>query len=847
VTKAGRKVRTHSPGWQLLLLPIVAIFPILIFALLVVAYFSAEKERQLESQLVATAASATEAGDLILARYLTSLDMLAGSAASEPAFTLQANRLVHEHQWLAIELLDENAAPLLAISRAGAPQLSAAGTARPQSVLPNTTVSAVVSLAADSPFLLLQQDAEREGTSVRAALPLEPFSEAMRSLDAPDGWVVALLGPGNRIAGRSRAQEEHVGKIATPSLVAMLGSPGQTLFYSTNQEGEPVYTAVSRSSLTGWKSAVGAPAALARQIISQARLWLAGGALLATAIAGLLAWLVIATIRRTREAERRALEAEGERRAEARLQDIASNFPGVLYRRMLHPDGSISFPFISSHEENPFIRSLNRLKGRGMAVEQTAQVYATSEAQVQFVQEIRRTAATSDVFEFEGPIAGDDGKITWVRSLASTHRLSDGTIVWDGALLDITELKETADALQQRTLALQTVHSINLHLAAELDVQRLTQAVTDAATKLVGASFGAFFHNPRNDSTTYQLFTLSGAEREAFAGFAMPRHTEVFGPTLRGEGTILSNDITADPRYGKNDPHFGMPKGHLPVRSYLAVPVKSRSGEVLGGLFFGHPDAGVFDAAAAQAVEGIAAQTAVAMDNARMFEEAQSEIEHRRQSEEHQRLLLAELNHRVKNTLAVVVSIADQTARSSRDREEFMTGFRRRLIAISDGHTLLSDSEWKGASLRALIARALQAHAHGGEQYWHISGPEVTVAPRQAIALSLALHELAAKSRRTRGNLSPTDPEVRVQWQPSEDQAWIDLVWQEPSASLDAANQDKFGNILIDLNVRYECEGTISRSLNAKGFTCTITLPWDPLDSRIAVAQKNQSSSFYRS
>ena len=71
----------------------------------------------------------------------------------------------------------------------------------------------------------------------------------------------------------------------------------------------------------------------------------------------------------------------------------------------------------------------------------------------------------------------------------------------------------------------------------------------------------------------------------------MPRNTAVFAPTFNGEGIVRSDDITKDPRFGRNAPYYGMPKGHLPVRSYLAVPVISRTGEVLGGLFFGHPRA----------------------------------------------------------------------------------------------------------------------------------------------------------------------------------------------------------------------------------------------------------------
>jgi GAF domain-containing protein len=73
----------------------------------------------------------------------------------------------------------------------------------------------------------------------------------------------------------------------------------------------------------------------------------------------------------------------------------------------------------------------------------------------------------------------------------------------------------------------------------------------------------------------------------------MPRNTEVFEPGFLGEGIVRSADITKDPRYATNEPYFGMPDGHLPVRSYLAAPVISRSGGVLGSLFFGHPEIGV--------------------------------------------------------------------------------------------------------------------------------------------------------------------------------------------------------------------------------------------------------------
>ena len=161
-------------------------------------------------------------------------------------------------------------------------------------------------------------------------------------------------------------------------------------------------------------------------------------------------------------------------------------------------------------------------------------------------------------------------------------------------------------------------------LAAQLDPDRIVQIVTDAGVQLSGAKFGAFFYNVLDETgESLLLYSLSGAEREDFEGFGHPRATAVFGPTFNGEGVVRSHDITADPRYGKNPPHKGMPEGHLPVRSYLAVPVTSRSGQVIGGLFFAHPEPGVFGEEAEQLLLGLAGQAAVAIDNARLFEAAQ--------------------------------------------------------------------------------------------------------------------------------------------------------------------------------------------------------------------------------
>ncbi len=170
----------------------------------------------------------------------------------------------------------------------------------------------------------------------------------------------------------------------------------------------------------------------------------------------------------------------------------------------------------------------------------------------------------------------------------------------------------------------QLLNSLGPILLSRLDLNQIIQSITDVATEMTGAEFGAFFHNVVNErGESYLLYSLSGVPREAFDGFPMPRNTAVFGPTFRGEGVMRSDDITQDSRYGKNAPHYGMPKGHPPIKSYLAAPVISRFGEVLGGFFFGHSIPGKFSEGHEAIITGIAAQSAIAMDNARLFEQAQ--------------------------------------------------------------------------------------------------------------------------------------------------------------------------------------------------------------------------------
>lgn len=261
----------------------------------------------------------------------------------------------------------------------------------------------------------------------------------------------------------------------------------------------------------------------------------------------------------------------------------------------------------------------------------------------------RQAIATKSPFEIEARIRRADGTYRIIHTTAAPRITAAGECVgMIGVNADLTDIREAEAALRAETGVLEILNRTGSVLFEERDSESVIQAVTDTGVELTGARYGAFFYNVENEAgRRYMLYTLSGAPRSAFDSFPMPRATGMFEPTFKGEGVVRSSDVLADPRYGQNDPYFGMPEGHLPVRSYLAVPVKSRDGTVLGGLLFGHPDPDMFGERAERAIVGLASQAATTLDNARLFEELQAELTQRETAEQALQDLNANLEQQV--------------------------------------------------------------------------------------------------------------------------------------------------------------------------------------------------------
>ena len=279
--------------------------------------------------------------------------------------------------------------------------------------------------------------------------------------------------------------------------------------------------------------------------------------------------------------------------------------------------------------------------------------------------------------------AGEEERVTGLKSGADDYLTKPFSarelLARVQANLQLARSRQATElVLKEEAQAFEELHRVSLAIAAELDLHRVVQTVTDAATRLSGAAFGSFFYNVIDKAgESYLLYTLSGAPRSAFEKFPMPRNTAVFAPTFRGEATVRSPDITQDPRFGKNDPPFGMPKGHLPVRSYLAASVVSRSGEVIGGLFFGHPDVGVFSDRAQRLVESIAVMAAIAIEKIRLYEAAQREIEQRKQVAAALRESEQSLELRVAERTAALADANEQLRAEAREREKAEAALRQ--------------------------------------------------------------------------------------------------------------------------------------------------------------------------
>ncbi|WP_298721139.1 HWE histidine kinase domain-containing protein [uncultured Ferrovibrio sp.] len=194
-------------------------------------------------------------------------------------------------------------------------------------------------------------------------------------------------------------------------------------------------------------------------------------------------------------------------------------------------------------------------------------------------------------------------------------------------------------------------------------------------------------------------------------------------------------------------------------------------------------------------------------------------------AQEQQRLLMDELNHRVKNTLATVQAIVTQTLRSGVSPEQFAETFQARLMALSRTHNALTRGQWQGAELREILREEVRPY---GESRIELRGPPVRLPPRAALSLGMIFHELAVNAAKY-GALSTAQGRLKVTWQdefPSDGNVRLNIEWREENGPPVAQPPQRkgFGSRLIERSITGELNGELSMEYGESGLVCRFSI-----------------------
>jgi two-component sensor histidine kinase len=402
------------------------------------------------------------------------------------------------------------------------------------------------------------------------------------------------------------------------------------------------------------------------------------------------------------------------------------------------------------------------------------------------------------------------------------------------------ELMASEQRANEQARLLGALNSASANLASEHDLAKIVSDVVDYGVKITGAEFGAFFFVMEdNGKPSLHLEALSGIPRDHFPEGDILRATDLF--TKHITDVLIVDDVREHISFGKNEPHFGYPVNHPAVKSYIGIPIISNTGVQIGALLLGHREVNKFTTMHEQSVRGLAGMTSIVIENAHLYSAAQAELEERKRYEadlvkaaERQHLLLRELNHRVKNTLVTVQSIAMQTKNAAISKlglansperlgnlNRFYKAFESRLLALSGTHDLLVNGAWSDVSLRDSVNAAIQPLID--MERVTVRGPRIKLSPNAAVTLNMVFHELSTNAIKY-GAASNDVGRIMVEWEVVD--GLLRILWSEHGGpAVDHPDGVGFGSKLLDRAISREMKGRSEVTFLPEGIECFMQMP----------------------
>lgn len=389
-------------------------------------------------------------------------------------------------------------------------------------------------------------------------------------------------------------------------------------------------------------------------------------------------------------------------------------------------------------------------------------------------------------------------------------------------ILLVTDTPLVTPDISRELEAARRLQEISTRLIRQNDEAALYLEILDAALVIMNAD-AASVQRLDIDSGKLELLGSRGFHPAAasFWQWVDANDGSACAEALRTGRRIIAEDVEAAPfDVGQGDMESYR---HSGLRAVQSTPLVSRLGQPLGMIStlwrLPHRPADH----ELRLLDVLARQAAELIERAQAEEISQRESAAARAAEAHSRLLADELNHRVKNTLATVQSIAIHTLRGATSLDAFGQDFLARLTALAQTHDLLMQGGWHGADLRQMLERELKPYGHASGPSLVLHGAPVRLHPQPALALGMALHELATNATKY-GALSSAGGRLEVAWRREPD--LLHLAWTELGGpTVQPPARRGFGSRLIEQGLAYELQAEVRLDFNPGGVSCVFRIP----------------------